>query len=103
MGRNIDPLKFCEILDAKKMPMFSSPIVYDQGLQNKILDISGTVLNDMDDVLCDEKLSDLAVYLKPTISEGIRKDTVLIKRAKEIIQSDLTEILSLDKISLNYS
>lgn len=62
-----------------------------------------TVLNDMDDVLCDEKLSDLAVYLKPTISEGIRKDTVLIKRAKEIIQSDLTEILSLDKISLNYS
>jgi hypothetical protein len=57
----------------------------------------------MDDVLCDEKLSDLAVYLKPTISEGIRKDTVLIKRAKEIIQSDLTEILSLDKISLNYS
>jgi hypothetical protein len=41
VGRNIDPLKFCEILDAKKMPMFSSPIVYDQGLQNKILDISG--------------------------------------------------------------
>jgi len=95
----IDPLKFCEILGTKKMPMFSSPIVYDQGLQNKILDISSTVFNDMDDALCNEKLSDLAVYLKPAISEGIRKDIVLIEKVKEIIQSNLTEIISLDKIS----
>ena len=95
----IEPKLFSEILEKKDLPRFASPLVYDSRLQRKILDLSHAVLNEKDEAVCNELLISLADGVHPGLFENYRKDNELTRRAKEMIHSNLENVLKLDDIS----
>jgi AraC-like DNA-binding protein len=94
----IEPKLFLELLEKKDMPCFSSPIVYNKRLQQKILNLSYAILNEKDEALCNELLLSLADGFQPNLFENYRKDNALTRKAKEIIHSTLENVLRLDDI-----
>ena len=94
----IKPDLFLEILEKKEMLRFSSPIVYDIRLQQKILTLSHAVFNEKDEALCSELLLSLADECHHNLFENYRKDDALTSRAKEMIHSTPENVLKLDDI-----
>lgn len=95
----IEPMLFLDILGKKDLVRFASPIVYHQTLRNSILNLSGAILNKEDEALCSELLLSLVEHFNRTnLYTEYRKDSILIKKAKEMIYSKLEAVLSLDEI-----
>ena len=95
----IEPMLFSEMLGKRDIVRFATPIVYNQVLRNSILNLSSAILNEKDDALCSELLLSLADNFNTTnICAAYNKDNKLIKKAKEMIYSNLKEVLSLDEI-----
>lgn len=95
----IEPKLFLEILQKRDMVRFSSPIVYDNQLQQKILNLSYAILNGKDSALCNELILSLEdSFTQPNLFMGYRKDNALIKKAKEMIYCNLENVLKLDDI-----
>jgi len=95
----IDPKLFSKMLGKRDIVRFATPIIYNQALRNSILNLSSAILDEKDDALCSELLLSLADNFNPTNTcADYKKDNKLIKKAKEMINSNLEEVLSLDTI-----
>ena len=96
----IEPELLLDVLDRTDTVSFSSPLIYDPPLQNKIVNLACNLIKDGDDMLLDEGLLALSTSLFPSLlSEDRKKDDQLIERAKEMIHDDLNDLVSLEAIS----
>jgi len=96
----IEPQLLLEVIEKKDIARFSSPIVYDHRLEQRILSLSEAILSEKDEALCSElflSLTDLLVQTK--LSTDNKKDHALIRKAKEMLHANLEHVLKLDEIS----
>ncbi|RDW20278.1 AraC family transcriptional regulator [Oceanobacillus arenosus] len=96
----IYPQSFFEITRKKDRPCFSSPIVYDYRLEQSVLNLANAILSEKDEALCSElflSLTDGLIQTNPSID--FKKDNTLIRKAKDMLHSDLGNVLKLDEIS----
>lgn len=96
-----DPELLLEVIEKKDIPRFSTPIVYDVQLEQRILRLSDAILNEKDEALCNELFLSLTDGLIHTtiLSTDNRKENALIGRAKEMLHTNLEQVLKLDEIS----
>jgi len=95
----IEPELFLEAIAKKDIVRFSKPIVYDDRIRQSILGLSTAILSGKDEALCSELFLSLTDNLIQTdLSTDYKKDNVLIRKAKDILHSDLGNILKLDEI-----
>ena len=96
----IEPRLFLDILGKKDIVRFAAPIVYHQALRNSILKLSRAILSEDEEALCCELLLSLVDnFNRINLYTDYRKDSKLIKKAKEMIYSKIENVLSLDEIS----
>ncbi|KUO58674.1 MAG: AraC family transcriptional regulator [Gracilibacter sp. BRH_c7a] len=95
----IEPKLFLEILGKKDIVRFSSPIVYNHGLQQRILNLSCAILSGKDEALSSELLLSLAdSFTQPNLWMSFRKDNDLTRKAKDMIHCSLENVLRLNDI-----
>ncbi|MBB3112859.1 AraC-like DNA-binding protein [Paenibacillus phyllosphaerae] len=95
----IKPHMLLEAIEKKDIVRFSSPIVYDRRLEQRILRLSQAILSDQDEALCSELLLSLTDCLMPThLLSGEKKDNARIRKAKDMIQANFEHVLKLDEI-----
>jgi AraC-like DNA-binding protein len=95
----IEPQLLLEIIEHKDIVRFSTPIVYDYSLEQKILSLSKAILSEKDEALCSELLLSLTDSLFQTnLSTDNKKENVLIRIAKDMIHTNLEHVLKLDEI-----
>jgi AraC-like DNA-binding protein len=95
----IEPQLLLEVMEKKDVVRFSTPIVYDQRLEQRILSLSNAILNEKDEALCSELLVSLTDSLMQTnLSADNKKNNALIRKAKDMIHSNLENVLKLDEI-----
>ncbi|WP_338450830.1 AraC family transcriptional regulator [Niallia oryzisoli] len=95
----IEPQLLLEVMEKKDIIRFSTPVVYDDGLEQSILNLSHAILNEKDEALCSELLISLTDSLIETdFSIEYKKDNVLIGKAKDMIHANLEKVLKLDEI-----
>lgn len=95
----IGPKLFLQILNKKDIVRFTSPIVYNYRLEQKILCLTKAILSGKDEALCSELLLSLAdCFAQADISTACIKDNTLTKKAKEMIRDNLENVLRLDTI-----
>lgn len=95
----IEPQLLLEVMEKKDIVRFSTPIVYDYRLEQRILSLSNSILSEKDEALCSELLVSLTDSLMQTyLSTGYKKDNALIRKAKDMIHSNLENVLKLDEI-----
>ncbi|MHC1684180.1 MAG: AraC family transcriptional regulator [Clostridiaceae bacterium] len=95
----IEPKLFLDILEKRDIVRFSSPIVYDNRLQQKILNLSYAILKGKDEALCSELLLSLQdSFTQPNFCVNYSRDNVLIRKAKDMINCSLENVLRLDDI-----
>jgi AraC-like DNA-binding protein len=96
----IDPQLLLEVTQKKDIVRFSTPIVYDNRLEQRILSLAHAILSEKDEALCSELLLSLTDNLIQTnFSSDYKKDNALIRKAKDMIHSNLENVLKLDEIS----
>ncbi|MGG1674544.1 helix-turn-helix domain-containing protein [Neobacillus sp. NRS-1170] len=97
----IKPQLLLEVMEKKDIVRFSTPIVYDYRLEQRILSLSNAILTEKDEALCNELLVSLTDSLIQTnLSTYYKKDNALIRKAKDMIHSNLENVLKLDEICL---
>jgi AraC-like DNA-binding protein len=95
----IDPQLLLEVIEKKEMVLFSTPIVYDNRLEQRILSLANAILSEKDDAYCSELLLSLTDNLIQTnLSTYYKKDNALIRKAKDMLHTDLENVLKLDVI-----
>ncbi|MDR7236483.1 AraC family transcriptional regulator [Neobacillus drentensis] len=95
----IEPQLLLEVMEKKDIVRFSTPIVYDYRLEQRILSLSTAILSEKDEALCSELLVSFTDSLIQTnLSTGYKKDNALIRKAKDIIHSNLENVLKLDEL-----
>lgn len=95
----IEPQLFLEVMEKKDIVRFSTPIVYDRKLEQRILSLSHAILSEKDEALCSELLLSLTDSLIQTnLSTDGKKDNALIRKAKDMLHSNLEHVLKLDDI-----
>jgi len=96
----IKPKLFLEAVNKKDIVQFSSPIVYKQNMRQSILNLSYAILNEKDEALCSELLLNVTDnFTTNDFTLDYKKDSSLIKKAKEMIYYEIENILDLDSIS----
>lgn len=96
----IKPELFLEAIGKKEIVKFSSAIVYNDRLKQDIYNLSCAVLNKKDISLCNELLLNLADnFSSKDFIVDYKKENHLIKKAKEMIYYELSDILNIDEIS----
>ncbi|MFP3123835.1 AraC family transcriptional regulator [Ectobacillus funiculus] len=95
----IEPQLLLEISEKKDIVRFSTPIVYDHRLEQKILSLSNAILNGKDEALCSELFLSLTDSLIQTnLSTDYKKDNALISKAKDMLYANLENVLKLDEV-----
>lgn len=95
----IEPALFLEILKKKNIIHFSSPIVYDYKLEQRILNLSNAILREKDEALCSELFLSLAdSFTDTSLYRNYKKENTLIMKAKEMIRCNPQNVISLDSI-----
>ncbi|MOA12844.1 transcriptional activator FtrA [compost metagenome] len=95
----IEPQMLLEAQKKKDIVRFSTPIVYNRRLEQRILSLSHAILNGQDEALCSELLLSLTESLIQTdLSTVDKKDNALIRKAKDMLQANLEHVLKLDEI-----
>ncbi|KRF52405.1 AraC family transcriptional regulator [Bacillus sp. Soil768D1] len=95
----IEPQLLLEVIEKKDIVRFSNPIVYDNRLEQRILNVSNAILSGKDEALCSELLLSLTDSLIQTnLSTDYKKDNVLIRKAKDMFHTNLENVLKLDEI-----
>lgn len=95
----IEPQLLLEVIEKKDIVRFSTPIVYDHRLEQKILSLSHAILNGKDEALCSELLLSLTDSLIQTnLSTDYKKDNALIRKAKDMLYANLENVLKLDEV-----
>ncbi|ASN06388.1 AraC family transcriptional regulator [Virgibacillus necropolis] len=96
----IDPQLLLEVSEKKDLVRFRTPIVYDDRLEKRIVSLGHAILSEKDEALCSELLVTLTDSLIQTdFSADNRKDNALIRKAKDMLHSNLDKVLKLDEIS----
>lgn len=96
----IDPQLFLDVTRKKDIVCFSSPIIYDYRLEQSVINLANVILKEKDEALCSELLLSLTDNLIQTNpSEDYKKDNTLIRKAKDMLHSDIGKVLKLDEIS----
>ncbi|QUG42451.1 helix-turn-helix domain-containing protein [Psychrobacillus sp. INOP01] len=95
----IEPQLLLEVIEKKDLVHFSTPIVYDFRLKQRILSLSNAILNEKDEALCSELLLSLTDSLIQTeFTKVYKKDNALIGKAKDLLHANLENILKLDEV-----
>ncbi|WP_318503877.1 AraC family transcriptional regulator [Bacillus sp. T3] len=95
----VEPQLITEVTEKKDIIRFSTPVVYDYRLQQRILRLSNAILCEKDEALCIELFLSLTDNLIQTdVSIENKKDNVLIRKAKDILHNNLQTVLKLDEI-----
>lgn len=95
----IDPQLLLEVIEKKDIIRFSNPIVYNYRLKQRILSLSNAILSEKDETLCSELLVSLTDNLIQTdFSTDNKKDNTLIRKAKDMLHTNLENIPKLDEI-----
>lgn len=95
----IEPQLLLEVIEKKDIVHFSTPIVYDFRLKQRILSLSNAILNEKDEALCSELLLSLTDSLIQTeFTKVYKKDNALIGKAKDLLHANLENILKLDEV-----
>ncbi|MFL0574842.1 AraC family ligand binding domain-containing protein [Priestia megaterium] len=95
----IEPQLLLEVIEKKDIVRFSNPIVYDYRLEKRILSLANAILSEKDEILCSELLLSLTDSLVQTdFSTDCKKDNALIRKAKDILHTNLENVLKLDEI-----
>ena len=95
----IKPELLLEATEKKDLVRFPSPIVYDERIKQSILSLSSAILSEKDEALCSELLLSLTDSLIQTdLATNYKKDSTLIKRAKDMLHTNLENVLKLDEI-----
>lgn len=78
---------------------FSTPVVYDCRLGQRVVSLAQAILNEQDEALCSELFLSLADSLVQTnLSSDVKSDSAIIRKAKEMIHANLEHVLKLDEI-----
>jgi len=95
----IEPELLLEVIEKKDIVLFSNPIVYDYKLEQRILSLSNAILGEKDDALFTELLLSLTDNLIQTdFYTECKKDNTLIKKAKDMLHTNLENVPKLDEI-----
>lgn len=95
----IEPQLLLEVTEKKDIVHFSTPIVYDFRLEQRILRLSNAILNEKDEALCSELLLSLTDSLVQTdLTTDYKKDNALIRKAKDLLHVNLENVLKLDEV-----
>lgn len=95
----IEPQLLLEVMEKKEIVRFATPIVYDYRLEQRIVNLSHAILNEKDEALCNELLVSLTDSLIQTnLSTKYKKDTALLRKAKDMLHANLEHVLKLDEI-----
>ncbi|WP_028390080.1 AraC family transcriptional regulator [Bacillus cihuensis] len=95
----IEPQLLLEVIEKKDIVRFSNPIVYDYRIEQRVLSLANAILSEKDEALCSELLLSLADSLIQTnLSTDYKKDNALIRKAKDMLQTNLENVLKLDQI-----
>ncbi|MFJ7726684.1 AraC family ligand binding domain-containing protein [Neobacillus sp. NPDC097160] len=95
----IEPQLLLEVMEKKDIVRFANPIVYDYRLEQRIVSLSHAILNEKDEALCSELLVSLTDSLIQTnLSTNYKKDTALLRKAKDMLHANLEHVLKLDEI-----
>ncbi|NOU73718.1 helix-turn-helix domain-containing protein [Paenibacillus sp. LMG 31458] len=95
----IEPQLFLEVMEKKDIVRFSTPIVYDRKLEQRILSLSHAILSEKDEALCSELLISLTDSLIQTnLSTDDKKENALIRKAKDMLHANFEHVLKLDEI-----
>lgn len=96
----IEPQLLLEVIEKKDIPRFSTPVVYDVRLEQRILSLSKAILSGKDEALCSELFLSLADRLVQTKhSTDDKRENALIRRAKDMLHANLEKVPKLDEIS----
>lgn len=96
----IEPQLLLEVIEKKDILRFSTPIVYDVRLEQRILSLSDAILGEKDEALCSELFLSLTESLIQTkLSTDDKKENALIRKAKDMLHADLEHVLKLDELS----
>jgi AraC-like DNA-binding protein len=95
----IEPQLLLEVIEKKDLVRFSNPIVYNYGLEQRVLRLSHAILNEKDEDLCSELLISLTDSLIQTnLSTDSKKDNALIRKAQDMLHTNLENVIKLDEI-----
>ncbi len=96
----IDPELLFEATEKKDLIHFSTPVVYDVNIQQKILRLSHAILNEKDEALCSEWFLSLtdSLMMRNNLAADTKKDNVLIRKAKEMLHANMENVLKLDEL-----
>ncbi len=95
----IEPQLLLEAIEKKDIVRFSTPIVYDDRIEQNILNLSRAILSGKDEALCSELLLSLTDSLIQTdLSTDYKKDDTLVRKAKDMLHTNLDNVLKLDEI-----
>ena len=95
----IEPQLLLDVTRKKDIVRFSTPIVYDRRLEQRILSLANAILSEKDEALCSELLLSLTDSLIQTNhSIDFKKDNALIRKAKDMLHADFGNVLKLDEI-----
>ena len=91
---------FLELTGNQEIQRFASPILYNRYLEQHILTLIQAVFAQEEEALCSELLLTLADnFSKKAASKPFGKQERLIKKAREMLHSDLDRVLKLETIS----
>ena len=95
----IEPQLLLEAIEVKDLVRFSTPIVYDDRIEQNILNLSRAILSGKEEALCSELLISLTDSLIQTdLSTHYKKDDTLVRKAKDMLHTNLDNVLKLDEI-----
>lgn len=95
----IEPELLLEATQKKDIVRFSTPIVYEDKIKQSILSLANAILSEKDEALCNELFLSLTDSLIQTdFSTDYKKDNALIRKAKDILHTNLDNVLKLDEI-----
>lgn len=95
----IEPRLLLEVMEKKDLIRFSTPIVYNNRLKQRILRLADAILSEKAEALCSELLLSLTDSLIQTnLSTDYKKDNALIRLAKEMLHTNIEKVLKLDEI-----
>lgn len=100
----IDPQMLLEVTQKEELVKFSKPIVYDDRLQQRVLNLSKAILNDSDEAFCSELFISLTDNLvQNNLTTDYKKDNIFITKAKELLHANLENVLKLDEIGKEFN
>lgn len=100
----IKPKLFLEPLEKKNIIKFHSPIIYNNQIQQDILNLNSAILNQENEMFCSELYLNLIDnFSSKDFLQEYRNENEFIKKAKELIYYELDNVLNLEQIAQEFN